>query len=352
MDRDPVAALQFCLALRNEKPHLSMQLQLSAAQADLLAQQAALKAVQSGDPNAGTAAADSQVQAAQGELAAAQQALADARQVQAANVGLANAEVQATQATLDADQQLYNSSCSDSESQCLGLSHNLAVDKGQVAVAKASQAKVNAESTKATNAAAQLVEQRKLELGMAQQRKSAVADPATQLALTQAALARAQATVAANQRLLSQVELKAPVAGVITAINGTVGQIADSHGVQQYPALRLAPAANQSGIQLPSAATSALEPPAAPLIQMVDDASWNAVAQVGERDVPRLVPGTSGTVTFRALPGITVKATLRSLSPSPVMTSAAGTGYAALFRLSSVPAGLRPGMSASVTVDR
>jgi DNA-binding NarL/FixJ family response regulator len=30
MEHDPVAALQFCLALRNEQPHLSMQLQLSA----------------------------------------------------------------------------------------------------------------------------------------------------------------------------------------------------------------------------------------------------------------------------------------------------------------------------------
>jgi DNA-binding NarL/FixJ family response regulator len=30
MEQDPVAALQFCLALRNEQPHLSMQLQLSA----------------------------------------------------------------------------------------------------------------------------------------------------------------------------------------------------------------------------------------------------------------------------------------------------------------------------------
>jgi DNA-binding NarL/FixJ family response regulator len=30
MDSDPVAALQFCLALRYEKPHLSMHLQLSA----------------------------------------------------------------------------------------------------------------------------------------------------------------------------------------------------------------------------------------------------------------------------------------------------------------------------------
>ena len=144
----------------------------------------------------------------------------------------------------------------------------------------------------------------------------------------QLAQARAGVTSAQNQVSTARSQLvtartaaatttiTAPVAGVVTAVNLTVGQA----------------------------------PPSSAAVSMRSD-TLTVVASVAEQDVPNLKVGLTAQVTLTAL-SQTVPATIATL-PTSANSTSTGTGavtFPLSLTLTSSPKGVLPGMSASIAV--
>lgn len=140
------------------------------------------------------------------------------------------------------------------------------------------------------------------------QATSGVAQADNQVAQAQNQVTQAKAAVTATR-------LRAPVAGVVTAVNLAAG--------------------------LPPPSGAAIELRSAALV---------VVASVAEQDVPKLKANQAAQVTFTAL-GVTGTAVLASL---PTQANAATAGGAVTFPVTltvrSTPPGLLPGMSAQVSI--
>jgi len=150
-----------------------------------------------------------------------------------------------------------------------------------------------------------------------------VASNAAQVAQARAAVTQAENQVATAKSQLataktsaSATTITAPVAGIVTAVNLTVGQA----------------------------------PPTSSAITMRSDA-LTVVANVAEQDVANLTVGQTAQVTITAV-SATVPATITTL-PTAANSSSAGSG-AVTFPLSLVltsnPKGVLPGMTASIAI--
>ena len=340
------------LARQNQAPVLD---ELAATRSDLAAVTAEQLALQSGSPRALVQFVAVQLQNAQQQLAVAQRQATDLRSQATLVVQVSHLQVQSANQNLAADQQSSASQCGGSASSsayCQTLQRDIRIDKQQVSIANAELARAEAQGASLNDQALQGINAKQLALSAAQAQQGS---PNTAISPTvvqsdiQVALARAQADQAKVQQELNAMTLTAPVAGVVTAVNGTVGQVAGSQGVAQYSG-QASVGAQTNPLQLVpsvSGGSSAGGPVASPLVQLIDSSGWQAIAQVSENDVHSLRVGERATVTFGALPSKQMHGVLQSIVLVPERGSS-GVFYPAIFTLSGDPSGLDPGMSASV----
>lgn len=152
-----------------------------------------------------------------------------------------------------------------------------------------------------------------------------------------AEVAAQQAQVDLAQANLDATTLKAPSAGVITAINGAVGQWLVG-GSTSGAAASAASGANNSS----SNGTTTF-------ISLTDLSNLQVQAQVNEADVGRLQPGQPVTFTVDAFPGQTFKGSVAVVQPLGSTTQNV-VSYPVLISIEQSQAKLLPGMTASVTV--
>jgi RND family efflux transporter MFP subunit len=218
-----------------------------------------------------------------------------------------------------------SASASQSVSSGAATVRTVSVKVGQSVAAGAVLATVDDASQQAalTLAKSQLTAAQ-TQLTVAQDSLTTANDKGDSTAITQAdnsiAQAQNQITQAQNgvtdaTNAVTATTLKAPVPGVVTAVNISVG--------------------------LPPPSGAAVELRSATLV---------VTADVAEQDVPKLKSGQTGQVTFTAL-GITGTATLSSL-PTQANTSSTGTAvtFPVTLTVKNPPPGLLPGMSASVSI--
>ena len=152
--------------------------------------------------------------------------------------------------------------------------------------------------------------------------------PATDAALAQqaAAVAQAQAQVDNAQRALDQTVLTAPIDATVTAVNGKVGDQASS---------------GASGAST-GAATSGF-------ITLDDLTGLQVKAGFSEADAAKVKVGQGATITFDALTNTTLTGKVVSVDATQTVVQNVVT-YSVYISLDSVPAGLKPGMTASAAV--
>ncbi|WP_432950663.1 efflux RND transporter periplasmic adaptor subunit [Kribbella sp. CA-253562] len=189
-------------------------------------------------------------------------------------------------------------------------------------------------------------------------------DPALAVTNAKASLARAKAdreqadqNLEAARAAVAATTLRAPIAGTITAVNGSVGSVAGgssgtgSSGVGSGGTGSGATSGTTgSGSGAGSGTTSSTSTSASGFAELADLTALQVVAAFPEADAVKIKPKQAATVTLNADPGSPLPATLLSVSPTPTTTNGV-VSYSATFSLTKLPAGARIGQTASVAVQ-
>jgi multidrug efflux pump subunit AcrA (membrane-fusion protein) len=292
------------------------------ARIDASAQQAALASAQ-----ASLASAQANLQATQTPVTAAQTAqlnhqLSAAQQSYNDTVASVNATNQADAATVANDQAKVNADCPNG-AQCSQEQAQLANDKTkQNSDAISGQSRINSASQQITSARDNLAVQTQVKPNV--------------LASSQAQVAQAQAQVQAAQLAVNQTTLTAPTSGVVISINGVAGETAGS-GTAQAPG---------STAPQPSSGTGS----ASSGFMVIDDnSSLVAVMPFAETDAARLSANQTTSLTFDAIPNLTISGHVLSISPSATVVSNV-VDYYVSFVLNRTDPRLREGMTANASV--
>lgn len=177
---------------------------------------------------------------------------------------------------------------------------------------------------------------------------------AADISLAQAQVARDTADLAAAQAALQDLVLVSPISGTVTGLAGVVGDLVGNQGVNS---------AGLPAAQIPTEPTSGFFPPApssqvansnsqsAPLITIEGLGAWQVIAQVPEGDLGRLTHRSRATVVADVPGSKKLSAVFTRVVASPVVVGGA-TYYDVVFTLTRTPAGLLPGVTANVVLER
>src|SRR5713101_1031057 len=295
------------------------------ARIDSTTQQAALAQAQ-----ASLASAQANLQTTQSPLTAAQVAqlqhqVSNAQQSYNDTVASVNATNQADAATVASDQAKVNSECGIDPASVA-----CSQDKAQLANDQTKQHMDAISGQSRINSAAQQITSSRDNLAVQTQVKP------NALASSQAQVASAQAQVQTAQLSVNQTTLTAPSSGVVISINGVPGATAGS-GTAQAPG-SLAPQPSSSGTGSSSA-----------FIVIDDNSSFVAVMPFAETDAARLAANQTASVTFDAIPNLTISGHVLTISPSATVVSNV-VDYYVSFVLNRTDARLREGMTANASV--
>ena len=293
------------------------------ARVDSTTQQAALAQAQ-----ASLASAQANLQATQSPVTAAQVAqlqhqVNNAQQSYNDTVASVNATNQADAATVAIDQAKVNADC-PSGAQCAQEQAQLANDQSKQKMdAISGQSRINSASQQITSARDNLAVQTQVK--------------PNSLTSGQAQVATAQAQVQAAQAALNQTTLTAPTSGVVISINGVPGEVAGS-GTAQAPG-SLAPLPSSGGAGSGSSGFMVID----------DTSSFVAVMPFAETDAARLAANQTTSLTFDAIPNLTISGHVLSISPSATVVSNV-VDYYVSFVLNRTDPRLREGMTANASV--
>jgi macrolide-specific efflux system membrane fusion protein len=174
----------------------------------------------------------------------------------------------------------------------------------------------------------------------------AVSNAEASLARAKADKEQADQDVEGAQAAVDATTLKAPIAGTITAINGSVGSVTGGSSSSSGSGGGGSTSGQGSG----SAASSTTTTSASGFVDISDLKSLQVAASFPEADAIKIKAGQSATVSLNAEPGTTLTATLASVSPTPTTTNGV-VAYSATFSLAKIPANARIGQTANVTVQ-
>ena len=142
-------------------------------------------------------------------------------------------------------------------------------------------------------------------------------------------VATARLAVTSAQADLAATKLVAPMAGTVTAVNGTVGSPASGAG-----------SAPTGG---PSAAA------AGRFVEIADLSDLQVEAKLSEADATSVRAGQAATIRWSALAGATASGRVLALAPSATVSNGVVT-YGVTMSIGALPSGARPGQSVTVTV--
>ena len=288
----------------------TQQASLAQAEASLASAQANLHATESPV----TAAQLAQLQH---QLSAAQQSYND-------TVASVNAQNQADATTVANDQAKVNTDCPNGL-QCSQDRAQLANDQNKQNMdALSGQSRINAAAQQITSARDNLTVQSQVK--------------PNSVSAAQAQVSSAQAQVQSAELALNETTLTAPTSGVIVSINGVPGESVAGGGSGAT--------AQAPGSLAPQPSSS----PAATGFMVIDDnSSYIAVMPFAETDAARLAANQIASLTFDAIPNLTISGHVLGISPSATVVSNV-VDYYVSFVLNRTDPRLREGMTANVSV--
>jgi macrolide-specific efflux system membrane fusion protein len=179
---------------------------------------------------------------------------------------------------------------------------------------------------------------------------SGTVDPSA-VASAQAGVLQAQSAVAAAQKALDDTTLAAPSAGTITALTGVVGQTVNGSGSSPGSSSSGASGGTgTNGSQASSASTSTSGSTSTSFLTLADMSSMHVKVGFAEIDAVKVANGQLATVTISALTGTQLTGSVLAIDPTATVVNNVVT-YNALIAIAGPPATLKPGMTASVTVQ-
>ncbi|MCA1842941.1 MAG: HlyD family efflux transporter periplasmic adaptor subunit [Actinobacteria bacterium] len=198
------------------------------------------------------------------------------------------------------------------------------------------KAKVGLESAQANLAAAQQKLDQAKNPTATEQNPSPTVDPVA-VAQAKAAVNQAALNVSDAQKTLDATTLKAPAAGTLSAVNFTVGQTVGGGG-------NSASSSSSSSSGNGSSANSSKS--FATLLDLD-----HMVVKVGfpEADAGKVAAGQPVSLTIDSLPGERLSGSVESIDTVSTVVSNVVT-YNAIVAFDSVPSGVKPGMTANVSV--
>jgi multidrug efflux pump subunit AcrA (membrane-fusion protein) len=281
----------------------------------------------------------------------------DARNLQAQSKTLNQLQYQLSQdeAQLQTLQTLQSTLTQD-QSSITSYEAKIVSDRNQIATAKSSRASQiqSAQTTRASTlqkdrqsivSAQQQVTSAKLSLKSAAASNTAknYVAPAT-LAQDRAQVVQAEATLAAAKRTLAQTVLRAPAAGTVAKVNGTVGQSVSATGTSVNSSSSSSSSSSSTGSSGSGANSSS-----SGFVELVGLQGLQVTASFSESDAAKLRLGQAATITVSALPNRELAAHVIAIDVSG--TSSSGVvQYTVTLALDRTVAGLKPGMSANATV--
>jgi macrolide-specific efflux system membrane fusion protein len=152
------------------------------------------------------------------------------------------------------------------------------------------------------------------------------------VANAESAVASAQASVDEAQRTVDGTVLRAPMAGTVTAVNGTLG---GSSGGSSG-------GGNNSSSSSSSSSSSGF-------VQLASLGKMQVAASYAEADATKLKAGQAATVTWSALSGTRVAGKVSTIAPTASTSNNVNT-YAVVLTLDSVPVGARIGQTVTAVV--
>jgi macrolide-specific efflux system membrane fusion protein len=172
-------------------------------------------------------------------------------------------------------------------------------------------------------------------------------DPAT-IASAQAQVTDAQATVDADQRALTGTTLTAPMAGTVTAINGSVGG-SSGGGSSGSGGSGGNGGGGSGGGGGGNNSSSSSSSSSSGFIQLADLTQMQVTANFAEADATKLKTGQAANVSWAALTGATATGTVATIAPTAT-TSNNVNSYAVTVNLTTLPTGIRIGQTVTVVV--
>ncbi len=169
-----------------------------------------------------------------------------------------------------------------------------------------------------------------------------------QLAEAQASIVAAQAQFQTAQKNESETTLRAPVAGVVAAVNGLVGQQSGSGGGSSSSSSSGGSSAS-SGASSGASSSSASSSSGSAFIELTDVNLLEVKVGFTETDAPNVHVGQAATITLDALPNQTFTGHVIELDTDSTLVSNVVTYYAVI-SFDTRPTGVKPGMTASVNV--
>jgi HlyD family secretion protein len=157
---------------------------------------------------------------------------------------------------------------------------------------------------------------------------------AAALASARANVVNAQVTVATAQKALADTVLRAPIAGTVATVNGTVGAAQAGGG--------------NSAVSSSSSSSSASSGSSG-LVTLIGISGMQLVAGFAETDTAKLRVGQAATITVDALPTTELAAHVVAIDGTSTSSNGVVT-YDVTFALDRTEPGLKPGMTANVDV--
>ena len=260
----------------------------------------------------------------------------DAQSIKTAELAIANALAARETGKLKDQQSIQ--AAEQSLTNALN-SQNAGVTKDQQAVRSAQTALDNAGNTQIANVekdqqtlvnARNTVKNAELSLRSTRAGNAVKLAPAkaSDVATALASLEQARVAVTTAQRSLDDTALYASVDGTITAIANQVGESVGSSG---------------SGASGSSSSSSGL-------FQITSTRGLEAKAGLSEANAAKAKVGQAVTVTFDALPNVTVDASIATIDPLATTVNNVATYYATLAVPGAAELGVKPGMTAQVSI--
>ncbi|HEX4679332.1 MAG TPA: biotin/lipoyl-binding protein [Gaiellaceae bacterium] len=173
--------------------------------------------------------------------------------------------------------------------------------------------------------------------------------PAT-LAQDSAQVLQAQVSLASAKRTLDQTVLRAPAAGTVASVGGTLGQSVSGSGTSANSSTTSSSTSTtgSSGGSASSSAGSTSSSSSA-FVTLVNLQGLQVTASFSETDAAKIRLGQAGTITVSALPNKQLAAHVVAIDTSGTSSSGVVT-YTVTMALDRTIAGLKPGMSANASV--
>ncbi|SHJ90796.1 HlyD family secretion protein [Pseudonocardia thermophila] len=299
---------------------------------------------------------DVSIGAAERQLSADKNALRQAEAKAAASCGSGRSSASYDDADDDDTGWPRRSTSLLTSPSCTADQQAVAAAKQQVAASKAAleQAEQKREIDEA-NGRVQIENARQAVVSAQNNLDSTSADRPHSIDQQAALVAAARAAVEQARRDVENCTLRAPVAGTVAVINGTVGEyLAPSTGTSALAPGSDAPipgAGGATGGGAAAAATgvSANRPGGTQFIVLSDVDQFQVVVPFNESDAVQIQPGQRADVTFDAIPDLTAPGSV--LSVAPVATSIGGViSYYATITLNSDDPRLKSGLTATANV--